>query len=172
MPKLIISPEDPAPISHDLEESDNAIVTIGRASDNIIQIDDASVSSHHAQLASDNGKWILKDLNSTNGTSYNGNPLAKEVSLLNGDEIEFGKVATKFETGEAIEHQPLPEAGSVSAELSEESRKPSNFENASPFKQKLTKKDPLGQAVMAVAAISVLAFVAVVVQLLLLKPSP
>jgi hypothetical protein len=45
--KLQISFPDSAEMSHDLIED---VVTVGRIAENTIEIDDASVSSHHAQL--------------------------------------------------------------------------------------------------------------------------
>ncbi len=172
MPKLTISPEDAPSFTQDLEEVENSVITIGRAADNIIQIDDVSVSSHHAQITKDGDTWKLKDLNSTNGTSHNGLPIDGETSLSNSDSLRFGKISAKYETGEPSEHRPLPEAGHASAELSDESRRPSNFENASPFKKKIKKKDPLGQLTMAAAAIAILSFLVIGVQLLLLSPAP
>jgi pSer/pThr/pTyr-binding forkhead associated (FHA) protein len=47
MPKLILTTESQGRLSYDLTE---ALITIGRAADNIIVIDDPSISSRHAQL--------------------------------------------------------------------------------------------------------------------------
>ena len=48
------------------------LITIGRASDNMIVIHDPSVSSHHAQLQLVGETYRLKDLDSTNGMRVNG----------------------------------------------------------------------------------------------------
>ena len=64
MPKLVISE-----IAHELIED---LITIGRGSDNMIVINDPSVSTHHAQLQRAGETYRLKDLDSTNGTHVNG----------------------------------------------------------------------------------------------------
>jgi two-component system response regulator AtoC len=47
---------------------DDAVVNVGRDSDNIIRIDDASVSRHHLEMhAADDGAFVV-DLGSSNGT--------------------------------------------------------------------------------------------------------
>lgn len=55
--------------------------------------EDAGVSRRHARLVRDNRAVYLSDLNSTNGTRLNGEPLAAglEKRLRDGDEISLGK---------------------------------------------------------------------------------
>jgi pSer/pThr/pTyr-binding forkhead associated (FHA) protein len=65
-------------------------VTIGRAPDNDIQIDNLVVSDHHARIVADRGWLKLEDLQSLNGTSINGNRITQEL-LRSGDEITIGK---------------------------------------------------------------------------------
>ncbi len=48
MPQIQVTLPDGTESSHELTES---LITLGRVDDNMIQIDDASVSSHHAQFA-------------------------------------------------------------------------------------------------------------------------
>lgn len=50
---------------------DGAEITIGRAADNTIRVDNEFVSSHHAKLVYFNGEWTISDFNSTNGTYVN-----------------------------------------------------------------------------------------------------
>ena len=57
---------------------DKPVITIGRDQDNDIQIDDSSVSSHHARLLIESSKFLedhedihVEDLGSTNGTMVN-----------------------------------------------------------------------------------------------------
>lgn len=49
--------------------------TVGRAFDNSILVDDASVSRHHAALRWKKNLLYITDLNSTNGTSVNAEKL-------------------------------------------------------------------------------------------------
>ena len=47
MAKLSVSLPDGTDMTHELTED---VVTVGRVSDNVIYINDASVSSHHAEI--------------------------------------------------------------------------------------------------------------------------
>ena len=47
-------------------------LTVGRALDNGMLLEDASVSTHHAVFHKVSERWMVKDLNSTNGTKLNG----------------------------------------------------------------------------------------------------
>ena len=67
MPKLVlITPRGSTSIAHELTEE---LVTIGRGPDNLIQIDDPSVSGRHAQINCVGDIFHLRDLESTNGTA-------------------------------------------------------------------------------------------------------
>lgn len=72
-------------------------VTIGRGEENHIVINDTVVSHEHACIARQNNKYWLADLNSTNGTLLNDQPVTEEVLLQNGDIIRIGTVSFKFE---------------------------------------------------------------------------
>ena len=73
------------------------IANIGRAEYNDIIIKDASVSSQHAKLQFREGLWVLGDLDSTNGTVVDGEPLTGETVLSPGCTVRFGDVSTIFE---------------------------------------------------------------------------
>jgi pSer/pThr/pTyr-binding forkhead associated (FHA) protein len=64
--------------------------TIGRKSDNDIQVDNLAVSGHHARVIRILNDYFLEDLDSTNGTSVNGSPVRKHA-LQDGDRIDIGK---------------------------------------------------------------------------------
>ena len=66
------------------------IVTIGRLEDNDITIDNLGVSRHHARISMENNIFILKDLNSLNGTFVN-NKRIDSCELNSGDHILIGK---------------------------------------------------------------------------------
>lgn len=68
---------------------DGTLLTIGRAADNGLALDDAKVSRHHARLRARYGMLVLTDLDSTNGVRVNGVRVA-EVALGVGDRIEIG----------------------------------------------------------------------------------
>jgi hypothetical protein len=74
-------------------------VTIGRAPDNDIPLNDKAVSGHHAVVITILQDSFLEDLDSTNGTQVNGKQVAKHP-LSNGDVISIGRNTLKYE-GEA-----------------------------------------------------------------------
>ena len=65
---------------------DDVEITIGRAQQNDICFVNNVISSQHAKLTLKKGKWLLKDLNSTNGTFVNGERIT-EQKLNIGDII-------------------------------------------------------------------------------------
>ncbi len=66
-------------------------ITIGRGPNNDIQLaTDTSVSRHHAQLTRENSRYILIDLESSNGTSVNGMRVTRTI-LRPNDEIMIGQ---------------------------------------------------------------------------------
>ena len=71
-------------------------LTIGRAPDNAVIIDNPAVSGHHARVFSESGAVILEDLNSTNGTFVNGHHSTRRV-LRGGDVVQIGKHQLVFE---------------------------------------------------------------------------
>src|SRR5574343_1898995 len=72
-------------------------ITIGRKPHNDIQIDNLAISGEHASIATILQDAFLEDLNSTNGTYVNGQPVKKHV-LQNNDVIELGKYRLKYLT--------------------------------------------------------------------------
>lgn len=71
-------------------------VVIGRATDNAISVPDTSVSRKHLKLRRDSGGWIAVDLGSGNGTLLNGEVIAEETRLGNGDVIALGDTEFRF----------------------------------------------------------------------------
>lgn len=67
------------------------VVSIGRALDNDIIIDDVRVSRHHAQLRRRYGHYVLYDLGSAGGTLVNNYPV-EECVLYSGDVISLAGV--------------------------------------------------------------------------------
>ena len=170
MPKLKVTMPETGEITHELVDE---LITLGRISENAIQIEDASVSSRHAQLSlNSNGNYALKDLNSTNGTRVNGAP-ATEAQLRNGDRIRFGSIeCAYFSDNTAAAVEPLPAAAEPTAAPAAESRRPTNFANESPFQKKNRKKDPTGLYIMIFAALAVILFLVALGFVFTLQPPP
>ncbi|WP_435017821.1 diguanylate cyclase [Tundrisphaera sp. TA3] len=82
---------------------------LGRASDNTLQLPDASISRYHAFLGVDEeGQVRLTDLGSTNGSFQNGRRLPENTPVLvhDGDRLQFGSdVIVKFIRPDPCEEQ-------------------------------------------------------------------
>lgn len=78
-------------------------VTIGRKSENTIRLNSAAVSGRHCMIAFDGRHYVLKDLDSTNGTRLNSQPVT-EAPLNPKDLVQVGTVEFMFdaEPGEKI----------------------------------------------------------------------
>ena len=76
-------------------------LTIGRRPSNDIQIDNLAISGEHARIVTILDDSFLEDLDSTNGTLVNGQPISRHV-LKNNDVIELGKYKLKFMSEAAV----------------------------------------------------------------------
>ncbi len=116
MPKLILKFE--AAVLKEVTVGPRPI-TIGRAPDNDIQIDNLAVSSHHARVFMEESRLVLEDLNSLNGTFVN-NQKIQRVNLKQADQILIGKHHVVIDMGGAVEAPALPDAKKVIAPKVEE----------------------------------------------------
>ena len=82
---------------------ENASVSIGRSSDNDIQLNDKHASRHHLMLWGEDDRILAKDLGSENGTYVNGRqiPPDKVVELGKGHSILVGKSLISLLKGKA-----------------------------------------------------------------------
>jgi pSer/pThr/pTyr-binding forkhead associated (FHA) protein len=81
-----------------LEEGNR--LSIGRTKENDLAIEDASVSKFHASInLNTDGRLLVADTGSTNGTFVNGQRIAygKAVEINLGDKLNFGVVPVAFE---------------------------------------------------------------------------
>ena len=147
-------PED-SPTTHELIENK---LTVGRLGDNDVQLDEGSVSSHHAEIVASSGNAVLRDLDSTNGTFRNGEQVTGEVVIGEGDEIYFGNVRSVFmepvlSAPDELQIKPKP----PEVEASTGSGRPENFRYLSPFPREKESKDSLAMVAWGIAAVAVLA---------------
>ena len=70
-------------------------ITIGRGPQNDIVIDDRAISAEHAVIVAVDGDSFLEDLNSTNGTQINGQPVKKHF-LQTGDVVELAQFQLRY----------------------------------------------------------------------------
>lgn len=68
---------------------------VGRTPDNQVRLNKPAVSRRHAQLSQTENGWLLKDLQSENGTWVNGDRI-RERLLAEGDRVQFGTVRLVF----------------------------------------------------------------------------
>lgn len=76
-----------------------AAVTIGRSEENSLRVADRYISSRHALICLREGRRILVDRGSTNGTFVNGVRVEKEIELNDGDRIAMGNTVFEYRTG-------------------------------------------------------------------------
>lgn len=70
-------------------------ITIGRAPHNTLVIQDPAVSGEHAAIMSLQGELILEDMDTTNGTKVNGQPVKKHF-LQDGDLVALGRYTVRY----------------------------------------------------------------------------
>jgi Protein of unknown function (DUF3662)/FHA domain len=90
---LLVRTDGAAQVRFDLG---GALISIGRASDNDVIVDDPEVSRHHCQLKLQHGAYGFADLGSRNGSWVNGQQVS-EVALGPGDSIQIGSTEILFE---------------------------------------------------------------------------
>jgi pSer/pThr/pTyr-binding forkhead associated (FHA) protein len=105
MAKLVILTQGMTDRVHELKADRT---TIGRVEDNMFQIPEASVSSHHCEVLLRGKDVVVKDLDSTNGTFINGEKISESV-LQPGQTLRLGNVELRLDTG------ALPAAGAAPA---------------------------------------------------------
>jgi hypothetical protein len=90
---LLVMTDGAPPVQFDLG---GALISIGRASDNDVIVDDGLVSRHHCQLKLQHGAYSFADLGSRNGSWVNGE-MVSEVALGPGDIIRIGATEIEFQ---------------------------------------------------------------------------
>ena len=68
---------------------------LGRRDNNDIVLTDEKASGKHAEIVREDGGWVLRDLDSTNGTLMDGKSV-REVALTSGDIFQVGKTRMCF----------------------------------------------------------------------------
>lgn len=83
-----------------------ARVTIGRSPHNDIVIDNLTISAEHAVIVTTDTDVFLEDLNSTNGTQINGQPVRRHY-LQDGDVLELAQYKIRYVAGNGCEDLSL-----------------------------------------------------------------
>jgi hypothetical protein len=87
-PRATLLVHDPSGVTRRVV-ADGGSLTIGRAEKNGLVLADGRASRQHARLTARDGLLILADLDSTNGTRVNGQPI-RELAVGAGDQILIG----------------------------------------------------------------------------------
>jgi pSer/pThr/pTyr-binding forkhead associated (FHA) protein len=99
MAKLVILTQG-LPVTGRAHELNVDRTTIGRVEDNLFQIAEPSVSSHHCEVHLRGNEVLIRDLNSTNGTFINNEKITESV-LKPGQTLRLGNVELKLEAAGA-----------------------------------------------------------------------
>lgn len=133
-------------------------LSVGRVADNKIQIEHASVSGHHAVFKLDALDYVIKDLDSTNGTRINGERVTQQ-KLRRNDILRLGNIELLYDSEHQPPGQPMP-SPSARVNLNEcgTHGRPPGFANASPVAKpvrgSLDKKWKMAIALCALLAVS------------------
>jgi pSer/pThr/pTyr-binding forkhead associated (FHA) protein len=71
-------------------------ITMGRASDNSLVLDDDYVSSRHARLYPYQGDWVVEDLGSTNGTYIGTDKVTEPTVVKAGTRVKVGRTVLEL----------------------------------------------------------------------------
>jgi pSer/pThr/pTyr-binding forkhead associated (FHA) protein len=89
-PSLVDASGQPYPVHA------SAVTRIGRALDNEIVVSHSSVSRHHASIENSNGAFVVRDLNSQNGTFVGNRRVIEPTRVSEGDTVRFGDAQFTF----------------------------------------------------------------------------
>lgn len=76
---------------------EGAQITIGRAPDSTLVINDDYASSRHARLYPSEGAWVIEDLGSTNGTWIDRTRITSPTVLAPGAPLRIGRTTLVLE---------------------------------------------------------------------------
>src|ERR1022692_675013 len=81
------------------ETFDKNEINVGRVQGNDLMLPKGNVSKHHARLLYRDGRFIVTDLKSTNGTYVNGRKIAQATIVREGDKIYIGDFVLRLDGG-------------------------------------------------------------------------
>jgi pilus assembly protein CpaF len=93
------------------ESFDKNEINVGRVQGNDLMLPKGNVSKHHARLLFRDGRFIVTDLKSTNGTYVNGRKIAQATIVREGDKIYIGDFVLRLETNGASAAPPEATSG-------------------------------------------------------------
>ena len=125
---LVVTIRNQAPKCYHVDRDQ---IQIGRKDNNHLRIDDKAVSNIHCEFIRDlnSGRWIFRDLGSTNGSKINGDLLKWDaMPVQDGDEIVLGNViqlfflsVNKLNEPESLDEDEDPDVNPVAAAVARQS---------------------------------------------------
>jgi pSer/pThr/pTyr-binding forkhead associated (FHA) protein len=85
------------PLQARVIELPSPVCVLGRDPNSSVHLEEESVSKQHARLTSENGRFAIEDLGSSNGTFVNGRRIHTVTEIRPGDLIRLGAVILKLE---------------------------------------------------------------------------
>jgi pSer/pThr/pTyr-binding forkhead associated (FHA) protein len=92
----------------------NGVTTVGRQEDCQLRIGSSQVSRKHCQIYEKDGRLVVMDLGSSNGTFVNGKKVEGQQIVKSGDLLSFGKVKFRVERID-VSGKPRPADTAVAA---------------------------------------------------------
>jgi hypothetical protein len=90
---LVVTEGGLAGVSLDLTDQQ---ITMGRANDATLVLNDDYASTYHARIFPQDGQWLVEDLGSTNGTYLDRQKVARPTPVPVGVPIRIGKTALEL----------------------------------------------------------------------------
>jgi hypothetical protein len=94
--RLIVLDPGTSPLAAGRAITLEPVTRVGRSPDSTIMLDDEFVSAAHSMLILREGRWWVRDEGSTNGTMVNGRRIESESPLIEGDELQVGRVRLRM----------------------------------------------------------------------------
>ena len=169
MPRLVAQSPEFSGQTFDLSGPE---ITLGRLADNAVQVEHPSVSGHHALLILDSLDYVVRDLESTNGTRINGERVSQQ-KLRRNDILRLGNIELLYDSEHAPPGEPMPSL-SPRVNLAECAThgRPADFVNASPVDKDKGKKSPWKPIIALLSVLAVAAIGYFVWTVFLNPPSP
>lgn len=135
--------------------------SIGRVPPNDIVLEEASVSSSHCYLARRGDKFVLHDLNSTNGTLLEGERIS-EVEVGNGQIVTIGSLDLKLvvDGDTPVESDDVAQRTQILTPATTTVAIPGGFSSVSPFGARHTERRGIWLTVLIVIGVLVLLAIA------------
>jgi pilus assembly protein CpaF len=124
-------------------------ITIGRLAGNDIVLAKGNVSKYHSKIVSKDGKFIVLDMKSTNGTFVNGKKIAAPMVLKPTDKVYIGDYIINVEP---LDAPSLPTSGAGEELPEEEQYDEGGYEGEEQYEEERFDEEPAPPAQLPVRA--------------------